>query len=101
MKTNLVPLDNRVVVELIEEDSVTPGGIILSDKSKGKPTRGKVLAVGPGKWQEGGGRFPMTLKVGDTVVFSSYSGNLITFIKDDVLVIREDEILCKIEKPGD
>ena len=95
--TKIKPLADRVVVEPLEEDVQTFAGgqLVLPDTAKEKPQQGKVLAVGPGRLDEGGKRIPMDVKVGDTVVYAKYSGT--TFKSEDgneILFMRESDILA-------
>ena len=87
------PLQDRVIVKRMEEEQKTAGGIIIPDSAKEKPQQGKVLAVGPGKVLEGGTRVDMTVKVGDLVLFGKYSGSEVKIDGDEVLIMREDDIL--------
>ncbi len=89
---NLVPLGGKIVVKRDLADTQTPGGILLPDSAKGKPARGKVLAVGPGKLFEGKRQKP-DVHEGQQIVFSNYSGREIEVGKDTVLVLEEDDIL--------
>lgn len=93
----LKPLNDRVVVKRTEEEQKTVGGIIIPDTAKEKPARGEVLAVGNGKLMEDGSRRPLDVKVGDRVLFSKYAGNEIKVEGEDVLIMREDDILAIIE----
>jgi chaperonin GroES len=93
------PLHDRVVVRRIEEKETVQGGIIIPDTAKEKPQEGEVLAVGQGKRLEDGKIFPLDVKVGDRVLFGKYSGSEVP-VKiegEDVLIMREDEILGVIE----
>jgi chaperonin GroES len=92
------PLQDRVIVKRMEEDNKTAGGIIIPDSAKEKPQQGKVLAVGPGKVLEGGTRVDMTVKVDDLVLFGKYSGSEVKIDGDEVLIMREDDILGIITK---
>lgn len=92
------PLQDRVIVKRIEEENKTSGGIIIPDSAKEKPQQGKVMAVGPGKVLEGGTRVDMTVKVGDLVLFGKYSGSEVKIDGDEVLIMREDDILGIITK---
>ncbi|NLI33816.1 MAG: co-chaperone GroES [Deltaproteobacteria bacterium] len=94
----LQPLNDRVVVKRIEEEQVTAGGIIIPDTAKEKPIQGEVLGVGNGKVMEDGSRRPLDVKVGDRVLFGKYSGTEIKVEGDELLIMREDEILAIIEK---
>ena len=88
------PLHDRVVVCRIEEDERTPGGIIIPDTAKEKPMQGKVLAVGNGRVLDNGKKLPLAVKVGDRILFGKYSGTEIKIDGEDVLVVREDEVLA-------
>ena len=93
------PLNDRVVVRRIEEKETVQGGIIIPDTAKEKPQEGEILAVGQGKRLEDGKIFPLDVKVGDRVLFGKYSGSEVP-VKiegEDVLIMREDEILGVIE----
>lgn len=94
---NLKPLGNRVVVEPIEQEEVTIGGIVLPDTAKEKPQKGKVLAVGPGDRDEDGDRIPLDVKVNDTVLFAKYSGTEIKVDGKKILILRESDLLAIIE----
>jgi chaperonin GroES len=95
---NLKPLDDRVVVEPVEAEEVTAGGIVLPDSAKEKPQRGTVLAIGPGKLLDSGERGKLSVAVGDEVIYGKYSGSDIEVDGRDVKVIRESEILAKVVK---
>jgi chaperonin GroES len=92
------PLQDRVVVKRIEEESKTKGGIIIPDSAKEKPAEGEVVAVGSGKFNEKGELRKLDVKKGDRVMFGKYSGNDIKIDGIDHLILREDEILGVIEK---
>jgi len=92
------PLSDRVLVVGIEEKEKTSGGIIIPDTAKEKPQEGKVVAVGPGKWDEKGKRIPLEAKKGDHVLFGKYAGNEIKIDGVEYLIMREDDILGIIEK---
>ncbi len=89
------PLSDRIVVERIEEDEITAGGIVIPSTAKEKAQIGRILAVGPGKTTEDGKLIPMTVKVGDKVFFGKYAG---TEASDNVLIIREEEVLGIVEQ---
>ena len=97
---NLQPLGDRLIVEVLEEEEVTVGGIVLPDTAKEKPQRGKVLAVGPGARDEHGERVPMDVGEGDQVIFSKYGGTEIKLGADDVLILRESDVLAKVTGKG-
>ncbi|MEQ8770614.1 MAG: co-chaperone GroES [Phycisphaerales bacterium] len=87
------PLEDRVLVKPIEKDSVTESGLYLPEASKEKPIQGKVVAIGPGKVLENGARAAMSIKKGDTVVYSQYAGTEVEIEGKDHLILRETELL--------
>lgn len=91
------PLDDRVVIERLEAEEKTAGGIVLPDTAKEKPSKGKVVAVGDGRLLEGGKRAPISVKKGDSVYFSKYAGTEITIDGKEYLIMKESDILAKIE----
>lgn len=91
------PLNDRILVKRLEEESKTKGGIIIPDSAKEKPAQGEVIAVGDGKLGDDGKRMPMQVKVGDRVLFAKYAGTEIKIEDDEHLVMREDDILGIIE----
>ncbi|MCK4697371.1 MAG: co-chaperone GroES [Dehalococcoidia bacterium] len=91
----LQPLGDRVVVRPSDEEEVTKGGIILPDTAKEKPQRGVIIAVGPGRLDEEGKRVPMEVKKGDKVIYSKYAGSEIKQDDEEVLILRESDILAK------
>lgn len=95
MAVNLTPLHDRVIVKRIEEKESVKGGIIIPDSAKEKPMEGEVLAVGPGR-REKGELYPLDVKVGDRVLFGKYSGTEIKVENEEVLILREEEILAKL-----
>ena len=95
--TKLQPLGDRVVVEREESEDRTSGGILLPDSAQDKPARGKIISVGDGKLLDDGSRGEFQVKVGDCVIFSSYAGETFTVGDDDLLLMREDDILAVIE----
>jgi len=97
MSMNLKPLGNRVVVEPIEQEEVTSGGIVLPEIAKEKPQKGKVLSVGPGERDEDGKRIPMDVAPGDMVLFAKYSGTEIKIEGKKVLILKESDILAIVE----
>ena len=94
MSINFKPLGARVVVEPIEQDEVTPSGIVLPETAKEKPQKGTVLAVGPGDRDEDGDRIPMDVKKGDVVLFAKYSGTEIKVDGKKLLILRESDLLA-------
>lgn len=93
----LRPLHDRVIVQRIEEENRTPGGIIIPDTAKEKPQQGKVIAVGKGKILENGKEIPLTVKEGDKVLFSKYAGTEVKVEGQEYLIMREDDILAIVE----
>jgi chaperonin GroES len=92
------PLNDRVLVLRIEEETKTSGGIIIPDTAKEKPQEGKIIAVGSGKVNEKGERIPLAVKEGDRILFGKYSGNEIKINGVEHLIMREDDILGVLEK---
>ena len=92
MAVNITPLGDRVVVKPMDAEEKTSGGIIIPDTAKEKPQQGKVLAVGSGRY-ENGTKIDMTVKEGDTVLYGKYAGTEISLGGDDVLILRETDIL--------
>ncbi|MEY4395911.1 MAG: co-chaperone GroES [Gemmataceae bacterium] len=99
-ETNLKirPLDDRVVVEPLEAEDKSAGGILLPDAAKQKPQRGRVLAVGPGTIRDNGERTPVSVSKGDEVVYGRYAGNDIEVDGREIKILRESDILAKITK---
>ena len=92
------PLDDRVVVQPLEQESQTSGGIFLPETAKEKPQQGTIVAVGPGRREEDGKRIPMDVKVGDRVLFAKYAGTEVKLDEDEkVLVLKESDILAVVE----
>ncbi len=94
---NIRPLHDRVVVRRVEDERKSPGGIVIPDTAAEKPMQGEVLAVGKGKLEEGGGRRPIEVKVGDKVLFGKYAGTEFRQDGEEVLMMREDDIMAIIE----
>jgi chaperonin GroES len=92
------PLDDRVVVEPLESQDKTAGGIYLPDTAKEKPQKGKILAVGPGKMLEKGERAPMSVSVNDVVLFAKYGGTEVQVEGKDLLIMRESDLLAKVNE---
>ena len=93
---NLQPLGDRLIVEALEDEETTASGIVLPDTAKEKPQRGRVLAVGPGARNDKGDIVPMEVAEGDEIIFSKYGGTEIKLGTDDVLVLRESDVLAKV-----
>ena len=92
---DLKPLGDRVIVEVLEEEKSTVSGIVLPDTAKEKPQRGKVMAVGPGRYEDGK-LVPLDVKKGDDVVFSKYGGTEVKVSDGEYLILRESDILAKV-----
>ena len=99
---DLQPLGDRLIVEVLEEEEMTFSGIVLPDTAKEKPQRGRVLAVGPGPRAESTGEvIPLDVAVGDEVIFSKYGGTEVKLGTDEVLILRESDVLAKVvSKPA-
>ncbi|NBB92060.1 MAG: co-chaperone GroES [Gammaproteobacteria bacterium] len=93
----LRPLHDRVIVKRVEEERTTPGGIVIPDSATEKPIRGEVVAVGNGKILDNGEQRSLDVKVGDTVLFGKYSGTEVKVDDDELLVMREDDIMAVVE----
>jgi len=93
----LKPLQDRILVQRVEEKTTTKGGIIIPDTAKEKPAEGKVFAVGDGKIADDGKKIPLEVKKGDRVLFGKYSGTEVQIEGDEYLIMREDDILGIIE----
>jgi chaperonin GroES len=94
---NLRPLQDRIIVKRVEEETKTAGGIFIPETAKEKPQRGQIVAVGNGKKTEDGKVLPLDVKVGDTVLFGKYAGTEIKVDGEDLLMMREDDILAVVE----
>jgi chaperonin GroES len=94
MSISLKPLGNRVVVEPIEQEEITAGGIVLPETAKEKPQKGSVLSIGPGERNDAGERVPLDVKEGDTVLFAKYAGTEIKIDGKKVLILKESDILA-------
>ena len=100
MKTNIQPLHDRVIVKSIDEGEQVRGGIIIPDSAKEKPQEGEVIAVGEGKYKEDGSRQALDVKAGDRVLFGKYTSSEIKIDGEELLIVREDEILGIIKGAG-
>ncbi len=94
---NLKPLADRLVVEPLEQEDVTSGGIFLPETAKEKPQQGKIVAAGPGRLDEDGKRVALEVKVGDRVLYAKYSGTEIKLDGKKVLILKESDVLCVVE----
>ena len=97
-KLSIRPLDDRVVVEALEAEEQTTGGILLPDTAKQKPQRGKVIAAGPGKLRDDGKRSAVAVGVGDEVLFGRYAGNDVEVNNKELKIMRESDVLAKVVK---
>jgi chaperonin GroES len=93
----LRPLQDRILVQRVEEEATTKGGIIIPDTAKEKPAEGKVISVGNGKLGEDGKRIPLEIKKGDRILFGKYSGTEVKVEGDELLIMREDDVLGIVE----
>ncbi len=94
---NLRPLHDRVIIKRMEEETTSPGGIVIPDSATEKPVRGSVVAAGKGKLNDSGKVVPMDVKVGDTVLFGKYSGTEVKVEGEELLVMREEDIVAVVE----
>jgi chaperonin GroES len=94
---NIRPLHDRVILKRMEEETTSPGGIVIPDSAAEKPVRGEVVAAGKGKRLESGDIIPLDVKVGDKVLFGKYSGTEVKVNGEDLLVMREEDIMGVIE----
>ena len=97
MSISLKPLGSRLVVEPIEEEEVTSGGIVLPETAKEKPQKGTVLAIGPGDRNDKGERIPMDVKAGDKVLYAKYAGTEVKYDGKKLLILRESDVLAILE----
>ena len=95
MASKIKPLGDRVVIKPTPKEEISKGGIVLPDTAKEKPQDGKIVAVGPGKLTEDGKRIDMEVKVGDTVIYSKYAGTEIKVNDEELIILRESDILAK------
>src|SRR5882762_5990848 len=100
MATNIRPLHDRVILRRIDEGEQVRGGVIIPDSAKEKPQEGEVVAVGEGKYKEDGTRQALDVKKGDRVLFGKYSGSEIKIDGEELMIMREDEILGIIARAG-
>jgi chaperonin GroES len=97
MSHKIKPMADRLLVKPLEEEEITPGGIVLPETAKEKPQKGEVLAVGPGTRDDEGNRIAMDVSVGDKVLFAKYGGTEIKMDGDKLLILRESDILAILE----
>jgi chaperonin GroES len=93
----LRPLQDRILVQRVEEEAKTKGGIIIPDTAKEKPAEGKIIAVGNGKVDDNGKRIPLELKKGDRILFGKYAGTEVKIDGEEYLIMREDDVLGVVE----
>ncbi len=98
MSLNLKPLGDRLVVKPLEDEEVTPSGIVLPETAKEKPQKGEVLSVGPGARDDDGKRIEMDVSVGDTILFAKYGGTEIKMDRDKLLILRESDVLAILDE---
>lgn len=94
---NLKPLNDKVLIERLEASDRTSGGILLPDSAKEKPTEGRIIAAGDGRWNDEGKRLPLTVKAGDRVLFSAYSGTQVKDGGKEYLILDESEVLAVLD----
>lgn len=97
MKINVIPMRDRILVKRLEEKEVTKGGIIIPDTAKEKPVEGRVVAIGEGKTLENGTVIRPCVIVGDKILFGKYAGTEIKIEGEEYLIMRDDDVLCRIE----
>ncbi|MEY2827032.1 MAG: co-chaperone GroES [Candidatus Nanopelagicales bacterium] len=99
MAVQIKPLEDRILVEVLDAETKTASGLVIPDTAKEKPQEGKVLAVGPGRFDEDGEkRVPMDIKVGDTVIFSKYGGTEVSYDGKDYLLLSARDVLAVVSK---
>ena len=99
MAVSIKPLEDRIVVQTLEAEQTTASGLVIPDTAKEKPQEGKVLAVGPGRFDEDGGkRIPLDVQVGDTVLYSKYGGTEVKYGGEEYLILSARDVLAIIEK---
>jgi chaperonin GroES len=97
-KLKIRPLHDRVIIKRLDEERTSPGGIVIPDSATEKPIKGKVIAVGKGKILENGEVRPLDVKVGDNILFGKYSGTEVKVDGEELLVMREEDVMAVIEK---
>ena len=97
-KVAIKPLEDRILVQANEAETTTASGLVIPDTAKEKPQEGKVLAVGPGRFDDKGNRIPLDVSVGDTVIYSKYGGTEVKFEGEEYLVLSARDVLAVIEK---
>jgi chaperonin GroES len=97
-KVAIRPLEDRILVQANEAETTTASGLVIPDTAKEKPQEGKVLAVGPGRFDDKGNRIPLDVSVGDTVIYSKYGGTEVKYEGEEYLVLSARDVLAVIEK---
>ena len=97
MATKVIPYGDRVVVRPVREEEVLASGLVIPDTAKDKPQQGEIIAVGPGRVDDNGKRIPIELNEGDRVLYAKYAGNELKLGQEEYLVLKESEILAKLE----
>ena len=96
MATELKPLNDRIVIKPLQQEQVLSSGIVIPDSAKEKPQQGEVIAVGPGKRDDGGERVPLDIELGDRILYKKYTGQEIQIDNEDLIVLEEREVLAKL-----
>jgi chaperonin GroES len=97
LATKLIPLADKLVIKPVVQEEVLASGIVIPDTAKEKPQQGEIIAVGPGRLDENGKRIPMDLKAGDRILYAKYSGQEVKIDLEEVIVLSEKDVLCKVE----
>jgi chaperonin GroES len=97
LATKLIPLADKLVIKPVVQEEVLSSGIVIPDTAKEKPQQGEIIAVGPGKLDDAGKRIPMDLKAGDRVLYAKYSGQEVKIDQEEVIVLSEKDVLCKVQ----
>ena len=98
MSVNLKPLEDRIVIQALDAEQTTASGLVIPDTAKEKPQEGKVVSVGPGRFDESGMRVPLDVKVGDVVIFSKYGGTEVKYSGQEYLILSARDVLAIVEK---
>ncbi len=99
VKTTIQPLEDRIVVQPLEAEQTTASGLVIPDTAKERPQEGRVLAVGPGRWDEDGeNRVPMDISVGDVVIYSKYGGTEVKYNNEEYLILSARDVLAIVQK---
>ena len=98
VSVNLKPLEDRIVIQALDAEQTTASGLVIPDTAKEKPQEGKVVAVGPGRFDESGKRVPLDVKVGDVVIFSKYGGTEVKYSGQEYLILSARDVLAIVEK---